>query len=125
MKQRLRAELSAARAGFTAASEALRHAGNFPERLKNELRRGWPSLLGKHPWPWTIGMAVCGFLAARQITKPRARHATILAPKKSGPGWISQLMISSAGFVLKPVVKDYLISRINARMHGPPNRTAR
>lgn len=122
VKSRLRAELSSARSGLTVASESLRHAANLPGRLKNELRQGWPALMGKHPWPWAIGMAMVGFLTARKLTKPRIARHTVIPHKASGPGWITQLMLSSAGFVLKPVVKEFLISRITTQLQGPPRR---
>lgn len=120
LKRQLAEEIAAARMGLAEAGRALRAAGDLPARLRHGLGAGLPAGLTRHPLPVSAALAVAGFLAARLLFRPARRTAT--TPVQSGGGVAKKLILSSAGFLLKPALKEILLRTLRERM--TPQTTA-
>lgn len=119
LKRKLAEELAAARTGLTEATRVLRDAGNVSARVRRGLTVDLPEQLARHPLPWSAGLAAAGFIAARVLFRPR-RKAAAPAPLSSG-GVAKKLLLSSAGFLLKPVLKEVLLRTIRERVNNKPS----
>lgn len=119
LKNKLAEELVAARTGLTEATRVLREAGDLPAHLRRSLTVGLPRQLARHPLPWAAGLALVGFIAARVIFRPR-RKAKV-APLPSGGGVVKRLLLSSAGLLFKPVLKEVLLRTLRERPISKPS----
>lgn len=118
LKRKLAEELAAARIGLTEATRVLREAGDLSARVRRGLTVDLPEQLARHPLPWSAGLAAAGFFAARILFRSRRRAAPV-APV-SGGGVAKKLLLSSAGFLLKPVLKDVLLRTLRERVTPKP-----
>ncbi len=125
LRRRLLQELSAARIGLTEASETLREAGDIGARFRHGLQAGLPALLLRHPFGWTLGLAVAGFATARILLSPPRRSAPLAPPQKTGGKMVKQLLLTGAGLLLKPAIKDFVIKQIKESFSQPkrPSRS--
>jgi hypothetical protein len=119
LKRKLAEELAAARIGLTEATRALQRAGDVSARVRRGLTVDLPRQFARHPLPWSAGLAVAGFLAARMFFRPRRKSATV-APVSSGDV-VKKLLLSSAGFLLKPVLKEVLLRTVRERATPRPS----
>jgi hypothetical protein len=118
LKRKLAEELAAARSGITEATRVLREAGDVSARVRRGLAVDLPEQLARHPLPWSAGLAAAGFLAARVLFRPRRKAAPVPAP--SGGGVAKKLLLSSAGFLVKPVLKEVLLRTLRERVTPKP-----
>ena len=118
LKRKLAEELAAARTGLTEATRVLREAGDLSARVRRGLTVDLREKLARHPLPWSAGLAAAGFLAARVIFRPR-RKSALVAPI-SNSGVAKKLLLSSAGFLLKPVLKEVLLRTLRERVTPKP-----
>ena len=119
LKRKLAEELAAARTGFAEATRVLREAGDISARIRRGVSVDLPARIARHPLPWTAGLALAGFLAARILSRSRRPVAPI--PAASESGLVKKLILSSAGFLLKPVLKEALLRTIRERSTPKPS----
>lgn len=121
LKRKLAEELTAARSGFTEATRVLREAGDLSARIRRGLSVDLPAQVARNPLPWSAGLAAAGFLAARLLFRPRRKVAAMAA--QSEGGGVKKLILSSAGFLLKPLLKEVLLRTVRERTTPkPPGR---
>jgi hypothetical protein len=118
LKRKLAEELAAARSGLTEAGRVLREAGDLPARLRHGLGVGLADPFRRHPLSLSAGLALAGFFAARLLFRPTRKAAP--ATVQSGGGLAKKLLLSSAGFLLKPALKEILLRTLRERVTSQP-----
>ena len=115
LRERLAIELAEARIHLADATDTLRRAADLPALVRAEVPRRLKSALGAHPVVSTLAFALAGFVVARVVLG--RRNAPPARARSSSSGLVRELVLGTAGFLLKPALKEIMVNGLRSHLN--------
>lgn len=115
LRERLAIELAGARIDLADATDSLRRAADVPALVRAEVPRRLRLLLSSRPLVTTVAFALAGFVVARLVMGRRRAPAAPARPLSGGLA--KELLIGTAGFLLKPALKEIMVHGLRSHLN--------
>lgn len=117
LKERLALELASARIRLADATDTLRRAADVPALVKAEVPKRLRALVAGRPVLKAAALAVAGFVVARLVLGRRRSSAP---PARASGGLARDLVLGTAGFLLKPALKEIMVHGLRTYLNRTP-----